>query len=303
MNDREKYIIHSFEKMNNEYIKLEKKDRGLKTKIKKICKLKDIKKIKKIIREKNITIRCKLHNLKNTATEENNMKYEPYEGEKKIVIYTCITGGYDNLLEPYYWDEKCDYVVFTDSKIESEIYKVVDIPEKVKELNNNTLINRYMKLHPHELFEKEYDYAIYIDGNVRPISNLSSFVNKIDEDIGISMHKHSIRDCIYDEAKILKIYKKGNYEFVKQQIEKYKEEGFPEKFGMVEAGVIITDLKNNNAKEILKKWWEEFLENKSMRDQLSLPYILWKNKIDVRKISTLGNNVFKNPKIKVIRHI
>lgn len=34
---------------------------------------------------------------------------------KKIVIYTAFTGNYDNLKEPEYIDENCDYVCFTDN--------------------------------------------------------------------------------------------------------------------------------------------------------------------------------------------
>lgn len=244
-----------------------------------------------------------MQNLSHVETDNNNMTYEPYTDDKKIVIYTCITGKYDNVLEPYYIDEKCDYILFTDQDINSAVYKVLDIPENIKELENNILINRYIKMHPHELFGQDYDYAIYIDGNIQQISNLSSFVNKINEDIGISMHKHSMRNCIYDEGKVLKIYKKGNSEFIKKQLIEYEKEGFPTKYGMVEASVIVTDLNNNMSKEILNDWWNEFLSKESMRDQLSLPYILWKKDIKIDELTMLGNNVYKNPKFRIVKHI
>lgn len=278
MNSRDKYVISILGKIRN------------------VLKLNNIK-------ERIIQIKYKIYNLENTPSVDNNMKYKPYEGNKKIVIYTCITGGYDKLLEPYYLDKKCDYIVVTDSNINSKIYKMREIPEKVKNLQNNILINRYIKFHPHELFKEEYDYAIYIDGNIQPLSNLSAFVNEINEDFGISIHKHSIRDCIYDEALMLKVRKKGNYKYIKKQMKRYRKEGFPKKFGMVEAAIIVTDLKSDDSNKILKEWWQEFLESKSMRDQLALPYVLWKNKIEIDKIATLGNNLFKNPKIKRIQHI
>lgn len=299
MNDREQHMIQSLEKLNEEVNTVEQNSAIIR-KIRKSLKLKNIrKKIKRL----NIKIKCKLTKVNITPAKNNGIIYKPYEEDKKIVIYTCITGGYDNLLETYYLDEKCDYVVFSDTNIKSSIYKVLDIPEKVKKLGNNVLINRYIKLNPHEFFEQDYDYAIYIDGNIRPISNLSSFINNINDEVGISMHKHSIRNCIYEEAKALRIFKKGNYKFIKEQIQEYKKQGFPEKYGMVEAGVIVTDLKNNISKTILTQWWEEFSKHKSMRDQLSIPYVLWKNNIKVEKIATLGNNLFRNQKIKRVEHL
>lgn len=299
MDKREQYIIQSLEKLNQEISIIEQNS----TTTKVIKKLFNIKNIKKKMKRLSIRIKSKIFKVSITPNVNNDMEYTPYEGDKKIVVYTCITGGYDNLLEPYYLDEKCDYVVFTDSNIKSNIYKVLDIPEKVKKLENNILINRYIKLNPHELFGQEYDYSIYIDGNIRPISNLSAFINNINDEVGVSIHKHSIRNCIYEEEKALKVFKKGNYKLIQKQINEYKKEGFPEKYGMVEACVIVTDLKKDTSRTILIQWWEEFVKRKSMRDQLAIPYVLWKNNIKMEKVATLGNNVFKNPKIKRVEHI
>ena len=35
--------------------------------------------------------------------------------KKKVIIYTAIFGGYDELVEPDYIPEDCDFVCFTDS--------------------------------------------------------------------------------------------------------------------------------------------------------------------------------------------
>ena len=34
-------------------------------------------------------------------------------------------------------------------------------------------------------------------------SDISSFINQINDNVGISMHHHSSRNCIYEEAKML----------------------------------------------------------------------------------------------------
>ena len=158
-------------------------------------------------------------------------------------------------------------------------------------------------MHPYELFDsKEYRYSIYIDGNIQPITNISSFINQINQNIGISMHAHSIRNCIYEEAEILKKLKKGNLKNIDQQIEKYKNEEYPKQNGLAEANVIVSDLKNNNTINIFQEWWKEFLKSSSMRDQLSLPYVLWKNGYKIEDLTSLGKNVFDNPKIIIRKH-
>jgi len=298
MIDRERYLINSLEKIEEERRKLIQ-ELSLKQQLKNLLKFK---KLKEKINQKIILIKTKIINPKLVEATSNNIEYKFYTGDKKIAIYTCITGKYDNVLEPYYIDEKCDYFVFTDENIETMVYQKVHIPQTIKNLNDNVLINRYIKMHPHELFEKDYDYAIYIDGNIQQISDLSAFVNNINDEIGISMHKHSIRKCIYDESKILKVYKKGNPKFIKKQVEQYKKEDFPIEYGMAEANIIVTNLKSNISKKIFEDWWEEFVKTKSMRDQLSLPYVMWKNNVKMDKLTTLGSSVYKNKKVRVINH-
>lgn len=298
MENREKYLINSFEILNKEYEEIIKEN-NLRYQIKKNLSIEEIKrKISRLI----IKIKYKISNLQEKRNLGNDVEFEEYKGNKKIVIYTCITGDYDNLLEPYYMDPKCEYIIFSDQNIKSDIYKTFKIPKKIENMNN-ILINRYIKLHPHEIFEKEYDYSIYIDGNIQQISNLSAFINNINEEIGIAMHKHSVRNCIYEEAKALKIQKKGNKKFINEQIKKYENEKFPPNYGMAEANVIVTDLNNNKSKKIFEDWWEEFINSKSMRDQVSLPYILWRNNISMDLLTTLGSNVYNNPKLRKKRHL
>ena len=260
---------------------------------------------KKITEKILNNIKTKKYKEKFVSNAKNDKEYEIYnDNTKKIAIYTCITGNYDNIYEPIIKEKKCDYILFTNnSNLKSDKYKVMDIPEYILENNkDNILINRYIKMHPFELFKDKYDYTIYLDGNIRVISNVSSFVNCVSSKYGIAMHKHSIRNCIFKEEEVLKLLHKGNKEKIREQLNNYKSEGFPTEYGMLEANVIVTDIKNQKSKDIINDWWNEFIKSGSFRDQLSLPYVLWKNNIKVEEIATLGNNVYDNPKIEVESH-
>lgn len=223
--------------------------------------------------------------------------------DKKIVIYTCISGKYDEILSPVYNNDNVDYVMYTNNEsIKFKIWQKRDIPNKIQELNNDILINRYIKMHPKELFGNEYDYAIYIDGNIRTISDISSFVHQIKENTGLAIHRHYVRDCIYREAEACELYKKGDINNLQKQIKGYENEGMPKKYGLLECNVIVSDLKNENAIQILDRWWKEFIHSNSMRDQICLPYVLWKMNYKINDIGNLGNNVHNNKKINIEKH-
>lgn len=291
-------LIKKIEELNLEIIDLKNSSEyKIGSDIVKAKKTNIFKTIKKIIDRKKVAkynAHSELDNGYNTS--ETILSEKP-----KVAIYSCVTNGYDNIKEPFIKMENTDYYLFTDSdNITSGKWNIKQLTKETEKFEG-ALKNRYIKMHPYELF-KEYDYAIYIDGNVKVMSDLTELVNSINEKTGISMHRHKLRNCIYDEIKVCKIRHKGNYEKLKEQAERYKKEGFPEKFGMLEATIIVTDLKNENGKMIYKNWWDELISSESLRDQISLPYILWKNNLQIQDIGNLGNNLYKNPKFRVGIH-
>lgn len=196
--------------------------------------------------------------LDNSLIEYNDFN----ELDKNIVIYTCITGNYDKLLEPLFYDDNIKYIAFTNDYVENNgVWEIHKIPEHISLLKDNVLINRYIKFHAHEFFKDKYDYSIYIDGNLKVIGDLRNFVSKINSKTGLAFHRHNCRACIYDEANVLAIKGKGNVKKIKEKIEKIKIDGFPKKFGLYEANVIVTDLNNLKSNEILKDGIWNFLNH------------------------------------------
>lgn len=226
--------------------------------------------------------------------------------DKRGVVYTCITGGYDNLREPLLLSERLDYIVFSDRiphSAKSCAWRYQSLPKKCDSNSWKNYANRYCKMHPFEWFPG-YDYAIYVDGNVEIVSDVTALYKVAHESkLGIAMHSHNLRTCIYDEAEVCKAYGKGNEQDINEQMNKYKMERFPPQFGMVEATIIVTDLKNEVARRILEDWWIEFATTFSKRDQLSFPYVVWKNGFTMSDIGCLGNDEYMNPKFRIYRHV
>jgi hypothetical protein len=192
-----------------------------------------------------------------------------------------------------------DFVLITDNNLLNSLWDKKDIPKDAIKLTGNK-INRYCKMHPFEIF-KDYDYSIYIDGNVQVVSDVRSLCELAHKSkCGIAMHMHPNRNCTYNEAEACIIYKRGNSKKIIEQMEKYKDEEFPENFGFLEATIIVCDLKNPVAKKIMDSWYDEFIRSDSGRDQLSLPYIIWKNGYTIEDIGILGNNLLFNPIFRVL---
>lgn len=232
-----------------------------------------------------------------------NFDYGTYpDSSVKIAVYSCITGDYDCLAEPFFSIEGVDYIMFTDNpKLKSEKWELRSIPDEIARWNDNAMINRYCKMHPN-VVGNGYDYALYIDGNICIVSNIRNMINVIPKDFGFALHQHVTRDCIYDEVKACKYAKKGRIEKLEKQVTRYCEEGFPPHYGLLEATVILTDLHNSIALDIQDKWWQEFINSESRRDQISLPYVLWKNGITPSDVNTLGCPIQQNPKFRKFEH-
>lgn len=217
---------------------------------------------------------------------------------KKVVVYTCVIGNYDNIASPYVITPNVDYIIFSDNDVQVPGWRTVKVSLPYKGIDNPTLVNRYIKMHPLEVLP-EYDYVMYVDGKVHIISDISSLFDACINKTGIAMHRHVSRNNIYNEIKACIVYGKGNPEKLNEQATKYQQEGFPDDYGLLEATIIVYDIKNHNQYMICNSWWDEFTRSESFRDQISLPYVLWKLGYKITDVGNLGMNLYKNPKFRI----
>lgn len=183
----------------------------------------------------------------------------------KPVVYTCIYGNYDNLIDQP--DIGADYICFTDNP----------------DLQSNTWDVRYEPmyehLHPrlrakfHKLICPFDTLSLYIDGNMQIVDTtildkLSNFLHN-----GWATYVHpSGRDCISTELTESLLLPKYEGLPLKEQVGYYFKKGFPKNFGLWACGVILRDGK---FEDFGSKW---MLENLAWtyQDQISLPYLIWK---------------------------
>ena len=230
---------------------------------------------------RNKNLYCKSEN-KMVNTENKSELLKSGTTNNKYVVYTCITGGYDSLKDPEFISDGFDYVCFTDStSFKSYIWDIRPLPKETEGLSQ-VKKQRYVKINPHKLLG-EYEVSIWVDGNMKLRGDLNKFMKEtIKEDCSVYVPKHPVRDCIYDEESAVVRMRKDKSEITKPQMDRYKEDGFPKKYGLLQSNILLRKHNNEDCIKLMECWFEE-LKNGSHRDQLSFNYASWKNQ-DVKVI-------------------
>ncbi len=236
---------------------------------------------------------------KRNFSTHGNVVYDEADGDKiidgKIAVYTCIIGPYDSIIEPVYLEPGIDYFIYTDQDVPDNS---AWIKRDVRKIDNYNMLspakmNRKIKiLQTEELLS--YDYTVYVDGNIEIVSGITPLIQMMNgKELGV--HYHRSRDCIYDEVVAVKHLKHITSEEMDNQLAQYKQEGFPRHFGLYENSILIRNNRIEETQLLMNDWWDEYTKHPT-RDQLSLPYVIWKRGYDKKKIMIMGNDVEMNPR-------
>ncbi len=212
----------------------------------------------------------------NDLYEEETTQIFPFMKRKKIAVYTCILGNYDDLIEPLVISPECDYFIISDREPEyTTVFQYIDIAKVVPDyITDITRKNRYCKINAYKIFPK-YRFSIYFDGSIQLKDSMVDFVNTLPK-TKLTVYCPMPWKSIYREAMSVLQNKREDEKLLMRQMEKYWLEGMPADFGVLACGVLIREHNNPVCKRIMKEWWIQ-LEQFSKRDQVSLPYVLWKN--------------------------
>lgn len=222
----------------------------------------------------------------------------------KIAVYTCIIGDYDKIMEPPNIGENYSYYIFTDKQISenSRWIKISFDDTKILSMDASA-INRYIKLHPHDFFPN-YEYSVYIDGNIIISRDIGLFFQTMDENnYFLGLHRHPNRDCIYTEGLVLLRMKRFTKirDVLSVQLEDYKQQHFPKHYGLFENTIILRKHNDERCIKLMEFWWAQLLKY-TMRDQISLPYSMYCSGIKPQSVVILGNNLKMSEYFKYSRH-
>lgn len=214
--------------------------------------------------------------IKKLTTKPNVAQSSRHNNLPNMVIYKAIFGQKDDLKSIAFKTPNCDYYCFTDNLYNAD-WKI--IKEEVPFLINKSprFKARYFKVNSHLVFP-QYKYSLWIDGQINLTSNIHELISLASSNHDIAMPKHPERSCIYAEAAACKALGKDNKVIIDKQIQRYEEDGFPKNMGLCASGIILRK-HTKRIKEFNETWWNEIL-NGSIRDQISLNYVLYKLNIN-----------------------
>jgi len=100
------------------------------------------------------------------------------------VCYTCVTKNYDTLQEVLWKDVKnWRFLCFTTENIRSKTWEIIKLKREADP------IRQARKIKITSTFD--CNYSIYVDGNIRVVGDLNSFVRPLKKyDIALMNHPH-----------------------------------------------------------------------------------------------------------------
>ena len=227
--------------------------------------------------------------------------HDDAEIPEKCVVYTCIAGDYDEILEPVYVPAGVEFRVVTNQPVPAgSCWKPLSLSQ-ISEITglDDTRKARYVKTHPHVLFP-QYEYSIWVDSNIRIVGDVTGLFRSLGN-IPFASNWHPLRNCIYQEAKACVLKGKEQKNILEIQTTKYSREGMPEKFGLVETNMLVRRHQDATCVQLMEDWWTEILKY-SKRDQISLPYVIWKSGKQMEDIGFIGMDIRQNPAVQVHIH-
>lgn len=192
---------------------------------------------------------------------------------KRAVVYSAITGLYDDLRPPAVIDPDLEYVVFTDDQqlLVPDPWIACKLSERH---GDNHYTSRFFKIHPH-ICLAAYEISAWVDAAFQLRNLTATSLDAALNSASIAFFPHPERDCAYDEADAVTAAKLDSPESVRRVVQRFRRHNFPRHAGLVESGIILRRHRDDSVIHAMEEWWD-MLRNGSRRDQLSINFILWK---------------------------
>lgn len=218
---------------------------------------------------------------------------------RRMVVYSCATGGYDVPLPVEHTLLGAEYVFFTDEwQGRAGVWEarplVFDGTDPVRQA-------RYHKTSPHLLFP-DADIVIWVDANIAISGDMSAYVDKvIQTGAAFGAVRHPLRHSLFEEADALAKLGIESPEVLDRQTQMYRQEAVPDTLGLTETNFLVMNLRCPQTRDTLELWREQ-IQSFSRRDQVSFDYARWKAGASVTWLFEQGGSVRSNDAFAYFSH-
>lgn len=194
-----------------------------------------------------------------------------------VVAYTCITGHYEKWKAIPGDFTGFDRLVLFSNKSKRKGWESQPYASPPRVTSDHD-INRYHKFFPHWLFPQTR-FSVYLDGNVAydgPVMDLVNHVRESNAALGIFAHPDG--RTLREEAEAcerLGKFDEHDRTRLDAQLQRYRDDGFDLDRPIGANYLIVRDHAHPELPLAMSLWWSQIFEF-TRRDQLALPYVLWK---------------------------
>jgi hypothetical protein len=188
------------------------------------------------------------------------------------VVYTCLFGFSEPFLDARYErPDDVDFVCFTDdAELRSDFWSILHVGPSLLDPHRRS---KSFKHRPHAVLPA-YEESLYLDNTVRLVMPVSQIFELLPISHTIIAFKHPWRDCVYEEAEVVKGAKYDREEVIDEQMAHYRRIGYPAHAGLNAAGVLLRRHHSPKLIEFMNDWNFQIMRY-SLRDQLSFNVARW----------------------------
>jgi hypothetical protein len=217
----------------------------------------------------------------------------------KIAIVTALTGNNENLVNPVVIHKDVDYHAFVDREWpNATVWK----KHKLYHYSSEGRFAARRNAKPYKLnpfaFLQGYDAYIWVDVSHDVVADPHKIFSTFLLNADMACFRHTTRNCVYEEAKIIKELDYDHHELVDAQMNYYRSKNFPENYGLFEMSTFA--MRDSDNTRILAMKWMDQVSKFSSRDQLSFPFCAWETGLTISVLpgfangfnyrGTIGNN-------------
>ncbi len=193
----------------------------------------------------------------------------------KYLVFTAVFNDFDRVFPPVKVEDGISYYLLTDDaavRVDGWHTMYVDISN----FRDAKSANHYYRSMIHEEVPG-YDASIYVDGNIRILGNLRQlFEAFLATNAGLGVYRHPLRSTVADEAHACLVSGKiSAIDMLQQELQSQKDDGFKDDIGLIEATIMMKNHHDQRMRLAMQLWQDRF-ESFGTRNQLSLPYVIWK---------------------------
>jgi len=209
--------------------------------------------------------------------------------DSKLIIYTCITNGYDEIPNEHYYDPDVQYVCFTDGSVEEKgAWEFREIPIKH---DCPLRLSLYPKIMQHKVFPLG-SQVVWIDGCYIITKEFVEYSKKIFENHTRAHIVHPMKFTYFEEVTESFIAEFNSQEDILNITKRVKELGFDFKKYVNPMCATFWNTVTEDTAKFNEMWWE--LSQISTRcDQIGFVVSKYFNDLNWREIediSDIGTN-------------